>query len=244
MFNQSSHRPHTTAVIVAAGSGSRMGGNTNKQFILIDGVPVLAHTLKRFDAADLISDTVVVCRTEDIFTVRDMLAEFGIKKVVSVVSGGATRQASVNAGIAAASRADIIAVHDGARPLVASEKIDAAVAEAVRSGAAALGVTPKDTIKAVDKNGIVLSTPPRSSLVLIQTPQVFRAELLKQAYRAAEENGFIGTDDCSLVERIGIPIKIIEGDYSNIKVTTPDDIPAAEALICSIGSLRENRKEN
>ncbi len=234
MFGQSSHRPHTTAVIVAAGSGSRMGGETNKQFILLNGVPVLAHTLRRFDEADSVSDIIVVCRADDIFTVRDMTEEFGIKKVSAVVVGGATRRDSVRAGITAASRADIIAVHDGARPLVSPEKINLAVREAALSGAAALGVTPKDTVKTVDENGFVLSTPPRSSLVLIQTPQVFRADIIKQAHRAAAESGFIGTDDCSLVERTGVPIKIIEGDYSNIKVTTPDDLPAAEALLGSI----------
>lgn len=230
MLEKKSVRPHITAVVVAAGSSRRMGGKLNKQFILIEGIPVLARTLRQFDSADSVTDTVVVCRGEDILDVRSMIYDFNIKKVSVVVPGGETRGDSVRAGLRAAGNADIIAIHDGARPFVLPEKINAVIADAERSGAAALGVMPKDTVKITDDDGFILSTPPRSSLALIQTPQVFRADIIKRAYEFSEKTGFSATDDCALAEKLGIPIRITEGDYTNIKVTTPDDLPTANAI--------------
>lgn len=230
MFRKKAPRPHATAVIVAAGNSRRMGYGLNKQFILIGGVPTLAHTLRQFDRAKSVTDTIVVCRSDDILNVRGILDDFGIEKVSAIIPGGATRQESVYAGIKAASHADIIAIHDGARPFVSPSKIDLTVAEAQKTGAAALGVPLKDTVKITDGNGTIVSTPERSALALIQTPQTFRADVIRQAYENAEKTGFIGTDDCSLVENIGGAIRIIDGDYTNIKVTTPDDLPIAQAI--------------
>lgn len=227
-----------SAVIVAAGSGTRMGNNVNKQFLLIDGIPVLARTLLAFSESELIEKIIVVAKSDEILTVQDLVRDFGIQKVAEIVSGGNTRAESVRHGLEY-SDSEITAVHDGARPFVSTEKIRETILAAHKLGAAALGSVPKDTVKIVADSGNVLSTPDRQTLRLIQTPQVFRTELLKSAYKTAELDGFVGTDDCSVAEHAQIPVHIIDGEYTNIKITTAEDIPIAESICRFLGDRRD-----
>ncbi|MBR5156038.1 MAG: 2-C-methyl-D-erythritol 4-phosphate cytidylyltransferase [Clostridia bacterium] len=222
--------PTATAIIVAAGNSSRMGDGVNKQFLMINNIPVLAHTLMSFDKAQSIENIIIVTKPENIITVNDMVREFGISKIKAIVPGGDTRQASVVCGLKQIENNNIVAVHDGARPFVTPAKIDELVLCAQKYGAAVPGVAPKDTIKTIDENQHVLTTPDRNSLRMIQTPQVFWADELKLAYIRAHESGFEGTDDSSFAENIGIKIYIADGEYTNIKVTTPEDLPIAEAI--------------
>jgi len=219
-----------SAIIVAAGSSRRMGKNTNKQFLYIDDTPVLARTLQSFASAKAIDKIIIVTRQEDILTVNDLVREFDIKKVSDIVPGGETRSDSVMCGLECADNNALVAVHDGARPFVTTELINKTVELAGKFGAAAPGVVPKDTVKVTNSDNIVEDTPERNTLRLIQTPQVFRCDELKLAYLRAKESGFEGTDDCSVMERMGAKIHISVGEYTNIKVTTPEDLPIAEAI--------------
>lgn len=229
MFSKK-HKVSATAVIVAAGSSSRMGSGVNKQFLLIDQAPVLAHTLMRFDKAETISDIIIVTKPENILTVQDMVKEFGIIKVRDIVPGGNTRQESVRCGLSFVKESPLVAVHDGARPFISSQKIDELVRYAEKHGAVAPGIIPKDTVKLITDDGIVSDTPARASLRLIQTPQVFPTDILKTAHSYALDTGFEGTDDCSVAEASGVVVHIIDGETTNIKVTTPDDLPVAESI--------------
>lgn len=231
MFKRKNTLPKAAAVIVAAGSGTRMNAATNKQFILIDDAPVLAHTLTQFQSAETIDEIIIVTRSEDILTASDIVREFGITKAKNIIPGGETRQDSVKCGLSAVTAHSIVAIHDGARPFVSVDKINELIHTAEACEAAAPGVPVKDTVKVVDENGIVIRTPDRSSLRLIQTPQVFKTELIKHAYALAEKDGFTGTDDCSVAEYAQIPVKLIEGEYTNIKITTPEDLPVAIAIL-------------
>ncbi len=218
-----------TAVIVAAGNSSRMGG-INKQLLLIDDIPVLARTLMCFDKARSIDRIVVVAKQDNILLVNDLIREYGISKVTSIVPGGKTRQESVMNGLDQIKNSEFVAIHDGARPFVSVKLIDKLVNDAFEYGASAPGVVPKDTVKVVDNLDFVEKTPNRETLRLIQTPQVFRTDELKLAYIRAKESGFEGTDDCSIVENMGVRVHIADGEYTNIKVTTPEDLPVAEAI--------------
>jgi 2-C-methyl-D-erythritol 4-phosphate cytidylyltransferase len=221
----------TSAIIVAAGNSQRMGNGINKQFLMIDDIPVLAHTLLNFENAALVDNIIIVTKHDCIVTVNDLVREFKISKAKSIIEGGDTRQESVMHGLSELPKnCGFVAVHDGARPFASSEMIDNTIEAALRFGAAAPGVISKDTIKFTDETGIITSTPDRNCLRLIQTPQVFRADDLKLAYIRAAESGFLGTDDCSLVEKLGINIHITNGEYTNIKVTTPEDLYVAEAI--------------
>lgn len=222
--------PHTTAIIVAAGSGTRMGSKLNKQFILIENIPVLAHTLLAFQAAEAIDEIIIVTKPDEILTTNDIVRDFNITKVTNIVPGGSTRQQSVQCGLKHVNRSEITVIHDGARPFVSVKRINNAVVTAFTDGAAALGVPVKDTVKIVDSSGKVLQTPDRGSMRLVQTPQAFRTDLIKLAYIRADESGFSGTDDCSVAENAGVPVTIIDGEYTNIKITTVEDLPIAEAL--------------
>ncbi len=230
MFRKKESPPTATAIIVAAGSGKRMGSGTNKQFILIDGIPVLAHTLLQFSKAEAIDSIIVVTKPESILMVSDLVREFDISKVTEIIPGGDTRQDSVNCGLALVDNSHLVAIHDGARPFISVEKINELVLAAKEYGGAAPGVVPKDTVKSVSADNTIKGTIDRNSLRLIQTPQVFRPNELKLANEAAKTAGFVGTDDCSVAERAGISIRVIDGEYTNIKVTTPEDLPVAEAI--------------
>ncbi len=220
-----------TAIIVAAGSSSRMKNNLNKMFILLDDIPILAHTLLKFENSNRVNRIIIVTKSDSIVTVGDIVREFNISKVSDIITGGKTRQESVMCGLKYTDdNNEIILVHDGARPFVSTQNISEAISAAETFGAAALGVSVKDTVKVVDDNNIVNETPDRNHLRLIQTPQVFKSDIIKAAYAKAEEDGFEGTDDCSVVEHSNIPVKIIEGEYTNIKITTADDLCLAEAI--------------
>ena len=216
------------AVIVAAGSASRMGGS-DKVMADLGGEPMIVRTVRAFQNCDAIASIVIVTREDLIRPISDLCRD--MKKVAAVVAGGKSRQESVHLGLnALPKRTKLAAVHDGARPLVSWQVIDRVVRAANTYGAAAPAIPVKDTIKVV-QGGLVKETPDRSSLMAVQTPQVFDFDLLRGALRKAEEDGAQVTDDCSAVERTGMRIKIVEGDERNLKVTTPMDLKIAELLL-------------
>ena len=216
------------AVIVAAGSASRMGG-IDKVMADLGGEPMIVRTARAFQNCEAIASIVIVTREDLIRPISDLCRD--MKKVAAVVAGGKSRQESVHLGLnALPKRTKLAAVHDGARPLVSWQVIDRVVRAANTYGAAAPAIPVKDTIKVV-QGGLVKETPDRSSLMAVQTPQVFDFDLLRGALRKAEEDGAQVTDDCSAVERTGMRIKIVEGDERNLKVTTPMDLKIAELLL-------------
>lgn len=216
------------AVIVAAGSATRMGG-IDKVLAPLQGEYMIMHTIRAFQKSPLIKEIVVVTRADQVRDVTDMCRE--LNKVVAVVKGGENRQDSVEAGLQfLSSRLRLVAVHDGARPLVSQELIDRTVRAGHSYCAAAPGVPVKDTIKVVT-GGIVKETPDRSKLFAIQTPQVFDRDLLIAALHKARKDNAAVTDDCSAVERLGMSVKIVEGDERNLKITTPMDLKVAELLM-------------
>ena len=220
-----------TAVILAAGLGKRMQAGHNKQFIEICGQSVLTHTLTVFAQIPEIAKIVLVVRAGEEDTCRNMIPEIAESKTVLAI-GGKERQDSVHNGIRAITwECEYILIHDGARPLVTEEVIRRTLLAAQNSGAAICAVPVKDTIKQADSDGNVLATIPRESLWAVQTPQVFRADLIRRAYENAYVHNHYGTDDASLVEYLGEEIKIVTGDYENIKITTPEDIPTAEQIL-------------
>ncbi len=222
--------PPVCAVIVAAGSSSRMGGK-NKLLLPLSDAPVLAHTLLAFEHAAEVRDIVLVCREQEIVPYSALAEEFGVLKLRTVTRGGDSRTASVLAGVAAAPEdAALIAVHDGARPLVTGDIIAEAVLAAAESGAAAPVVAVKDSIKRIE-NGQIAADVPRDTLGAVQTPQVFRRETLKRALTAAVREGRSFTDDCAAAEAIGQCVAATRGSYENIKITTPEDILIAQALL-------------
>ena len=234
------------AVVPAAGRGTRMG-RANKAFLTLAGKPVLFWTLERLSAVGEIAEIVLVVAPGEVAATRERLAAAGFPKVRAVVPGGEERQQSVAAGLAALSEnVDTVVVHDGARPLVEPETVRAALAElAVRGERAGIGVgvPVKDTIKVADDDGRILDTPPRHRLWAIQTPQVFPRKLLQQAHAEAEATGFLATDDCALVERLGVPVWLVRGSFANLKITTPEDLACAEALLAGARGREERRAE-
>ena len=220
-----------TTVILAAGLGKRMQAGHNKQFIEICGQSVLTHTLTVFAQIPEIAKIVLVVRAGEEDTCQNMIPEIAESKTVLAI-GGKERQDSVHNGIRAITwECEYILIHDGARPLVTEEVIRRTLLAAQNSGAAICAVPVKDTIKQADSDGNVLATIPRESLWAVQTPQVFRADLIRRAYENAYVHNHYGTDDASLVEYLGEEIKIVTGDYENIKITTPEDIPTAEQIL-------------
>lgn len=216
------------AVIVAAGSASRMGG-IDKVMASLGGTPMVARTAAAFQNCDAIAEIVIVTRPDLIRPISALCA--GMDKVRAVVAGGSSRQESVWLGLNALSEdIQLAAIHDGARPLISNLVIDRTVRAANSYGAAAPAVPVKDTIKVV-KGGLVEKTPERATLQAVQTPQVFDFDLLRGALKKAEEEKTAVTDDCSAVERLGMKVKIVEGDERNLKVTTPMDLKIAEMLL-------------
>ena len=216
------------AVIVAAGNASRMGG-IDKVMAELGGETVIARTVRMFAQCDAIREIVIVTREDLIAPVMDLCA--GFPKVKAVVAGGADRVESVCNGLRALSaKVGLVAVHDGARPLVTNAVIDRTVRAAHTYGAAAPGVPVKDTVKVV-QGGVVKETPDRSRLQAVQTPQVFDIQLLKTALKKATEEKAVITDDCSAVERMGMSVKMVEGDERNIKITTPLDLRIAALFL-------------
>ena len=216
------------AVIVAAGNASRMGG-IDKVVAALGGEPMIVKTARAFQNCDVIREIVIVTRQDLIQQVTDLCADFD--KVTTVVAGGKDRTESVSNGLRALSgKVKLAAIHDGARPLITDAVIDRTVRAAHTYGAAAPGIPVKDTIKIVN-GGVVTTTPDRSKLFAIQTPQVFDKSLLKAALKKARKERAAITDDCSAVELLGMSVKIVEGDERNLKVTTPMDLKVAEMLL-------------
>ena len=216
-------------VIPAAGKGKRMGANINKQFIRLEDKPILIHTLEKFSSQSWIDEIIVVSHPDEVSIVEQLVNQYHIKRVKAVVKGGAERQDSIYNGLIQLTT-EFVMVHDGARPFLKRSHLENLWQVVRNEGAAVLGVPVKDTIKMIDQ-GIIQSTPDRKSLWAIQTPQAFRLSILRRAYEKAVEDQFLGTDDSSLVERLGINVPVVEGDYHNIKITTPEDLILAESIL-------------
>ncbi len=230
MSTENQSLPSVCAVIVAAGSSRRMGGE-NKLLLPLCGKPVLAHTMAAFQACSAVRDIVLVCREQDMEVYRTLAEANGITKLCTLTRGGDTRTESVLAGVSAAPEScALVAVHDGARPLVSDKVITQAVTEAAKSGAAAPVVPVKDSIKRIE-NGKIAADVPRDTLAAVQTPQVFRRDMLLHALQDTAANGRSFTDDCAAVEALGQTVSATKGSYENIKVTTPEDIAVAEAFM-------------
>ena len=221
------------AIVVAAGKGTRLGGEQPKQFLELCGVPIIIHTLRQFERCEEINEIIVVVPAEATAAFSSLAENFEIRKLSGVVAGGATRAQSVRGGLNAIGNAEIVAVHDGVRPFVTPDEIERVVVAARASGAAILVAPVADTIKDVE-NGRVKRTPPRSNLRRALTPQCFRYDLLKRAYdqlAEVESAGIEVTDDSLLVERLGAEIIAVEGSARNIKITQAADLVLAESIL-------------
>ncbi len=228
-----------TVLIPAAGMGRRMGASINKQYLDLAGRPILAHTLELFERHPQIEHIYpLIPRDEISFCQQQIIDRYDISKTRRIVPGGAERQDSVRNGLQAlvedglAQPERIVLVHDGVRPLFDPQLLSQLLATILAQGACVVGVPVKDTIKQVD-NGLISGTPDRQRLWQAQTPQGFRYQLIAEAYEKAEQDQFVGTDDASLLERYGCPVTMLQGDYRNIKVTTPEDLLVATALLDS-----------
>ena len=219
-------------IIAAAGQGKRMGAGVNKLFLQLEGKPILIHTLEKFLQKDWVDEIVIVVHPDEAETVKNLLLRYKIK-VKQIVSGGKERQDSIHNGLNYL-QSKWVMVHDGARPFIRSEILDALFMKVKQSDAAVVGVPVKDTIKVIGDDKKIRYTPDRKSLWAVQTPQAFRLSILREAYEKAEKDHFLGTDDASLVERLGIPIEIVEGDYQNIKITTLEDLLFAKVILNSL----------
>ena len=229
----------TVAIILAGGAGKRLKAHMAKQYLFLNHMPVLVHTLKVFQKSKVIDNIILALPPDDLVSIRqELIDKYGLTKVTTIVAGGKTRQDSVNNGLAAINeKCDVVVIHDAVRPFVTQELIIQVVAAAKTTGAASAGVKAKDTIKETKKDNMVAATIPRQNLWLTQTPQAFKYELLKEAFKSAYVEKFYGTDDASLVERIGKNVKMIEGSYENIKITTQEDILIADALMKKVSEI-------
>ena len=227
-------RHFNSAVIVAAGNGTRMGSvhKTTKQLADLDGIPVIVRTLLQFDQCPFLNEIIVVARQEEIGCYDGFVKQYGIQKLNKVVAGGETRQKSVMEGLKNVDdRSEFIAIHDGARCLVTPEMIERVFKEAYLHGAATAAELPRDTIKRAASNGYIQETIDRTMLWHAQTPQIFKTDLYRAAAYMAAEEGVAVTDDCMLVERIGVRIKLVDCGHENLKLTTPDDFYLASAIL-------------
>lgn len=227
------------AIIVAAGEGKRLGQTDPKAYVPLGGRPLLLRTLDRFCAARHVGSLIVVAAAPELTRCAALLhGDPAVKGRPWIVqSGGATRQQSVKRGLSRiAADTDIVAIHDAARPFVSPELIDRCIEEASERGAAVAGLPARDTIKMVSAERWVQSTPERSSLWEIQTPQAFRAQMILEAHDRAAAHGIEATDDAGLVEWMGLPVYVVEGDRTNFKITLPEDLVVAEALIRACGA--------
>lgn len=225
-------RPKTAVIIVAAGKGRRMGGEVDKQFLLLGTKEILAHTVQRFVDFSGIDEIVLVTGAQSCKDVAEMAVQYNWKKIRAVVAGGRERQDSVKCGIQALSAdCEIVLIHDGVRPFISQEVIARCIETATATGACVAGVPAKDTIKICDASGRVQRTPPRDTLWQIQTPQAFRRAIITDAYEKAERAGFIGTDDASVAEFAGAAVQVVLGSYKNIKITTREDLLMASSFL-------------
>lgn len=227
------------ALVAAAGQGKRMGAQCNKQFLAIGDRPVLAWTLQVFQGCPMLDNIIVIASPgEEEYCRQEIVAKYNFNKVKQVITGGLERQDSIYNGLRALSNgAEIVVIHDGARPLVTLDLIDKSITEARNHGAAIVAVKVKDTIKLGDNQEMVDKTLNRSMLWQVQTPQTFKYSLIMEAYQNALNKGIAGTDDASLVEALGNPVKLINGSYENLKITTPEDLEIAEAILRKRGLI-------
>jgi len=226
-----------SAIIVAGGKGTRMNGKTRKQFLPLEGLPILSRTLFIFDTCDEIDRVFLVVPEEELdYSHTNILLPINIKKEVQIIAGGPRRQDSVYNGLVAVkneapdSKKEIVVIHDGVRPFVKRSHITACIDGARKDGACALGIPAEDTLKQADTSGFVETTIRRDGIWLAQTPQAFELSLLLKAHEDANQEGYTGTDDASLVERLGKRVKIIPGSKFNIKITTREDLQLARAI--------------
>jgi len=220
-------------VIAAAGIGSRMGSKINKQYLNLNSRPILTYSLNVFEEYKAVDEIVIVAHTRDVeYCEKEVVKKYGYRKISRVIAGGEQRQDSVWAGLQCLEKdSDYVAVHDGARPLFSSHLLEKLLEEAREWGAAIPGLAARDTMKMVDRDGFVTMTLDRSSVVTIQTPQIFSFDELYQAYESAYEEGYMSTDDAALFEKYIGRVKIVPGEYRNIKITTPEDLIVAASLI-------------
>lgn len=219
-----------TALIVAGGKGTRMGAGINKVYLPLMKNEIISHTIAVFEKNRRVDEIVLVTGDEDIERLQEIITRCGFTKVMAAVSGGDSRQKSVYNGLKYV-KDGIVLIHDGARALIDDEVINAVIDDCMEYGAAAPGVICKDTLKSADGEGFIAGTVDRSCTYHIQTPQAFGVKCIKDMHKRAKEDGFEGTDDCSLGERYGLKIKISKGSYENIKITTPEDILVAEKIL-------------
>lgn len=232
-----------SVILPAAGRGKRMQAGVNKVFLGLLGKPILYHTLKAFASVPEVGELIVVTGQDEVAALRRSLHHVPGLPQVKVVTGGSERQYSVWNGLKASSeQADVVLVHDAARPLVSRETIEAVIASAREFGAAIAAVPEKNTVKMVE-DGIVTATPERAKLWAVQTPQGFQRSLLVAANEKAEADGFLGTDDASLVERYGAKVHVVMDSYQNIKITTPEDLIVAEAFLRQRKSTKETLQD-
>jgi 2-C-methyl-D-erythritol 4-phosphate cytidylyltransferase len=238
---------NVAVILPAAGLGTRMGrgsaektGTSRKQFMLLDGSPILLHTVRKFVASPAVTEIVVALRPEDVEWVAEQLRREPFSKPVRLVQGGDSRQESVENALAALPPdTDLVAVHDAVRPFIDLRTIEQVIQEAADTGAAIVGIVPVDTVKQVRKNK-VRATLPRERMTLAQTPQVFRYDLLKEAFAKAREDGFTGTDESSLVERLErVEVTVVLGSDRNIKITKPTDMDLARLFLAEEAAERK-----
>ncbi|WZL72662.1 2-C-methyl-D-erythritol 4-phosphate cytidylyltransferase [Clostridiaceae bacterium 35-E11] len=222
-----------SVIIAAAGQGKRMGAPVNKQYLILLDKPVLVHTISKFEMCEIVDEIIVVVHPEEKrYCEENIITAYGFKKVSKVVQGGKERQESIYNGLKSVKSAcDIVVIHDGARPFVREKNIVYSVDAAITHKAVGVGVPVKDTIKVVNEKKQILHTPDRKTLWAIQTPQVFEYKLLLKAHEKAREEGYLGTDDTVLIEKIKQEVYMIMGNYDNIKITTPEDLYIGEIIL-------------
>ena len=236
IFKKKEKLPKCSAVILAAGSSQRMG--QDKTIMSIGGMPVLVRTLLAFEQSEHVDEIIVVTRVDKIEETAELCHGNGLTKLKMVIGGGANRMESALAGVSACNKdAKLIAIHDGARPLVTQELISRTVYAAERFISAVPVIPSTDTLKLVDENGVIVGTPDRSVIFRVQTPQIFHADMIKGALTKAAKDQLPITDDCSAMDMMGVKTHVVEGDVDNIKLTTPHDIYIAEAVLKNRGGF-------
>lgn len=222
-----------SVVIVAAGLGRRMKANINKQYLLLKDKPIVAHTIEKFEHNEYIDEIIVVTREDEIEYCRKFVVDkYNFKKVKMILGGGNERQDSVYNGLKnCSSDTNVVLIHDGVRPFIKTEEIEETIKETLKNNAAVIGVKVKDTIKVVDNENIIIDTPKRETLFAVHTPQAFKYGLIMDAHITCKKENWTVTDDSSLVEKLGIKVKMIEGSYDNIKITSPEDLYVAESIL-------------
>lgn len=222
-----------SVVVAAAGMGKRMKADINKQFLLLEDKPIVAHTINQFEKNENIDEIVIVVKDEEVdYCKSEVIEKYNFKKIKAVVKGGSERQESVYNGLINCDNStEIVLIHDGVRPFITLSEIDSLISETLINDACVTGVRVKDTIKVVDDSGMIIDSPDRSKLWAVHTPQCFSYNLILKAHQYAREKNILATDDSMLVEKLGREVKMIEGSYDNIKITTPEDLFVAENIL-------------